>query len=275
MDRKKYTAMNKEAWNEAMDYHRKAKKQEYLHKFKDPNYTRIHPIEKKVFEEFGVEGKRIAHVCCNNGIELISLTRLGAKRSVGFDISEAAIADAAEYNQIAQTDCHFIQSDVYDIDINDTRFSNQFDFVYISVGALCWIPDLTRFFEICSGLLKDKGFIIIFEVHPFANMLGFPGEPDYDPKTPLNPVYSYFRIQPFEYTDGIDYVGGEIYESKPHVNFTHILSAIVNNLRKSSIYIEEMQEFSEDIATTFGDLPKAQRIPLSLLIIGQKLLNIK
>ncbi|TFH26286.1 MAG: class I SAM-dependent methyltransferase [Promethearchaeota archaeon] len=271
MDLKKVTSMNRDAWNEAMEYHRKAKKQEYLVKFTEPTFIQLHPVEQDVFHALQLPGKRVAHVCCNNGIELISLTRLGAHQCVGFDITDAAIQDAREYNTIAGTDCTFIQTDVYDLNPLASEWYQQFDFVYISVGALCWLPDLKELFQVCAALLKEEGHLVMFEGHPYVNMFAFPGEEGFDSGHPLNPVYSYFRKEEFVFTDGIDYVGGEIYESKPHVNFSHTMGEILNGMIANHLCLTQMQEYPLDITTIFPEFEKGQKVPLSVLIVGQKI----
>ncbi len=270
MDLKKVTNMNRDAWNEAMDYHRKAKKQDYLTEFLKPNFIQLNPIERETFLSLNLKGKRVAHVCCNNGIELISLTRLGATQCVGFDITDAAIHDAREYNTVAGTDCTFIQTDIYDLEPLSSEWHQQFDFVYISVGALCWLPDLKKFFRICAALLKEEGRLVMLEGHPYVNIFGFPGEEGFDPEYPLNPVYSYFRKEEFVYTDGIDYVGGVEYESKPHVNFSHTISEILNGMIASHLNLVQIQEYPYDITSIYPEFEEGHKVPLSVLIVGQK-----
>ncbi|MHA1584265.1 MAG: class I SAM-dependent methyltransferase [Promethearchaeota archaeon] len=268
--------MNREAWNEAIPYHKKGRKIDLNEKFKDPAFIRLNNFEMGVFKKLDIKGKDVVQLCCNNGIELISIMRLGAKHGVGIDISDEAIKEAKSFASIAQVNCNFIRSDIYEITPN--RISEEisgsiiklFDILYISVGALCWLPDLSKFFEICASLLKPLGKIFICDVHPFANMLGFEGEEGYNPKFPMNPVNSYFKIDPWIDTDGIDYIGGKIYESKPMASFAFKISDILNGLIQTGIEIQEFNEYPDDIATVHGDVANFKKIPLCFSLIGRK-----
>jgi len=268
MDFKKFTNMNREAWNEAMPYHRRGRKINLEEAFKDPNYIVLDPIEQEKLLKIGLEGKKVVHLCCNNGIELISIVRLGANRGVGYDISDEAIREANIFSKIARVNCKFFQSDVYDLDSNNT---GTFDLLYISVGALSWLPDIPRFFEIAASMLKPNGFIFIYEIHPYTDILGVEGEDGYQQDHPLNPMYSYFKEEPWIDTDGIDYIGGVKYESKPMVEFSHTISSILNSLIKAGIEIREFNEYSHDISTNFKDIEGDKMIPLSYILIGKKM----
>src|SRR3954468_19045782 len=85
---------NREAWNEATKQHQSAKKNVWDEFFKSPNAIIPKGVELKKLQEIGIRGKRIAHLCCNNGVELLSLKNMGADRCVGFDLSDSAIQEA-------------------------------------------------------------------------------------------------------------------------------------------------------------------------------------
>jgi SAM-dependent methyltransferase len=267
MDRKTITQKNREAWNEAMPYHQKGRKLDLKEEFKKKTFSQLHSVEIEAFKSIRIKDKRVIHVCCNNGIELISIYRLGARECIGVDISDKAIEEARQFASIAEANCHFIQSDVYELQ-PDTL--GTFDVVYISVGALCWLPNLPRFFKIVGALICSGGHVVIFESHPFTNVLAFDGEEGFNPKFPRNAVYSYFRKDPFIFTDGIDYIGGTTYESKPHVNFSFTLADIFDGLLSNDIQIQKFQEFPFDIALSFPEEEKNKIMPLSMLVIGKK-----
>ncbi len=42
----------------------------------------------------GVAGKAVGQLCCNNGRELLSVVKIGARSGVGFDLAENFIAEA-------------------------------------------------------------------------------------------------------------------------------------------------------------------------------------
>ncbi len=267
MDRKEITQHNREAWNETMPYHQKGRKINLYQKFKDPQFIQLNAIERDAFSRVQIQDKRVIQLCCNNGIELISINRIGAKECIGVDISDEAIQEAQKFAEIANANCSFIRSDIYDILQIDP---GTFDVVYISVGALCWLPDLPRLFDIISNLLNEHGHLVIFEAHPFTNVLGFSDDPGYNPDIPFNVLFSYFRKEPFEYSDGIDYIGGVDYPSKKYYNYSYTISAIINNSIRVGLNIIEFSEFSEDIACIFSKIEEAQKLPLSYLFIAQK-----
>ena len=267
MDFKKFTNMNREAWNEAMPYHTRGRKINLEEAFKNPEFNVLDSIEKEKLLQIGLEGKEVVHLCCNNGIELISIIRLGAKRGVGFDISDEAIKEANLFSKIAGVNCTFKQSDVYDLDSITT---GTFDLLYISVGALSWLPDIPRFFEIAASMLKPNGLIFIYEMHPFTDILGCEGEEGFQKEHPLNPLYSYFKEDPWIDNDGIDYIGGTVYESKPMAEFSHTVSSILNSIIKAGIEICEFNEYSHDISSGFKDIESDKMVPLCYTLIGKK-----
>jgi len=91
---KHYTESNRMAWNQTMPKHQKAKGRIWDEKFSIPRFSTFSNPELRLLKRLGIEGKSIAHLCCNNGVELMSLKNMGAGRCVGFDISDAAVAEA-------------------------------------------------------------------------------------------------------------------------------------------------------------------------------------
>jgi SAM-dependent methyltransferase len=77
-----------------------------------------------------------AHLQCHIGTDTVSLARLGA-RMTGLDFSPVAVLGPAA-----------------------------FDFVYTGVGALCWLPDVSRWARVVADLLRPGGRLFIREGHP-------------------------------------------------------------------------------------------------------------
>ena len=104
MDIKKITEINREAWNQALEYHQRARKDSLRKGFADPNFTTFNrPCDIMMIEKIkaiNLTGKTIAHLQCGNGNALISLMRLGAKQGVGFDISDKAVIEAKLLSKI-------------------------------------------------------------------------------------------------------------------------------------------------------------------------------
>ena len=73
MERKEIAEANRKAWNEVTPLHQKARKINLAEKFKEKDFSLLDPIETKKLQEVNVKGMSIAHLCCNNGRELLSI----------------------------------------------------------------------------------------------------------------------------------------------------------------------------------------------------------
>ena len=130
---KRATESNRAAWNEVMPLHQRAAKEKLDKLFSQEGSVRLDDIEIEMLKKIGLKGKNVAHLCCNNGTELMSLKNLGAAECVGFDISDLAIQEGSERARKSRINCQFVQTDVYEI---DEIYNGRFDIVYISAGCL-------------------------------------------------------------------------------------------------------------------------------------------
>lgn len=267
MDYRDYIKANREAWNEVVPVHRKARGEKFLKAIKSPEYTALDGVITGKLKEIGFEGKSVAQLCCNNGRECISLRNIGSGPVTGFDISDAAIAEARELNKIAGSDCEFVRTDVLEI---GPEYFGRFDIAFITVGALSWLPDLDKFFKVVLNLLKLGGHLLIYEMHPFLYTIPCKDEPDFDPEKPFKIVYSYFRSEPWAENSGIDYVGGTTYKGKTSYSFTQKLSDIMNPIIRNGITLVELNEYPHDASDIYAFLEKEQKLPLSFILIGKK-----
>jgi 2-polyprenyl-3-methyl-5-hydroxy-6-metoxy-1,4-benzoquinol methylase len=97
-----------------------------------------------------VGGKSLLHTQCHFGLDTISWARLGA-RVTGVDFSDEAIGLARSISAELKIPARFIQSNIYDA---PGAIDEQFDMVFTSYGALCWLPDIKRWAEIAAGFVK-------------------------------------------------------------------------------------------------------------------------
>jgi SAM-dependent methyltransferase len=262
---KQYTQANRAAWNEAMPRHREANGSKWDDAFSRPGFVAMTGVELEMLGSTGVSNKKIAHVCCNNGVELMSLKNMGAARCVGFDICDAAIEEASARASKFDIHCQFVQTDVYEI---PDQYHGVFDIVYISIGCFGWLPDLKRFFEKAASLLAESGVIFIHEHHPFTEMLA---SDDIEDADPLKIIEPYFRPEPYEENDGIDYVGNTTYESHTNYWFTWTMSDIFTGLIENGLQIAHFSEYPEDISTIHTRNQDAGiKIPLSYILIAEK-----
>lgn len=87
----------------------------------------------------------------------------------GLDFSAVSLAHAARLAQLTGTPMRFVQANVYDA--LSVLEPGSFDLVCTGIGALCWLPDIKRWAETVSGLLRPGGRLFIREMHPMLGTL--------------------------------------------------------------------------------------------------------
>lgn len=267
MDPKAAIAMNREAWNAATPHHQRARGEALREGFRDPAFTTLERGPRDVplralLATLPLKGARIAQLQCNNGRELLSLMLYGAAEGVGFDLSDAAVAQARELAAISGRRCAFVQSAIEDI---GHEHDGRFDFVYISEGALAWIPDLGRYFAVVARLLAPGGRLVIYDQHPVTFM--FDGG---DPATPLAPRRSYFDRGPFTYRGGLDYYGNTVYDGPTACEFHPTLGEILTAMAGQGLVLRQLQELPFDMVSGYGAFEEAGKLPLSFLLLAQR-----
>ncbi len=258
-----YHDANRLAWNASEPYHREAVFEKVLHELKTPGLSCLDEYELATFKQLGVEGKQIAQLCCNNGRELMSLVKLGAARGVGFDISDTFIRQGKELSEKSGILCELQACDVADI---GPEFREQFDIVYVSVGAVGWFQDLTPFFGKVSELLKPNGHLFVYEQHPFQEMLDLKASVEAPRLT-----CDYFKSDPYRDTGGLDYYSGKFYDSPPAYWFVHTFSTILQTIIDQGMTITQVEEFEHDISNNWPELAAAElKIPLCFQLVAKK-----
>lgn len=267
MNKKTIAESNRVAWNQALKYHQRARQNSLQDGFKNPNFSTLNRDVDEVLinklKNIDFSSKTISQIPCNNGRELLSLMHFGAEKAVGFDISDVAIAEAKQLAKISKLNAKFERYDILEI---DEKYNNYFDFIYISEGSLQWFPDLNEYFSVISRLLKENGKILIFEMHPFAYFF----ENGFDHKKQnFDEMTSYFDKGPYNYKDGLDYVGEVKYESKKCYWFMHKISDILSAISRNKIEIQEFNEYNLEMANN-NTLKFLDKFPLSYILIGKK-----
>jgi ubiquinone/menaquinone biosynthesis C-methylase UbiE len=260
-----YFEANRAAWNETAPRHAAADFQRLLDGFKQPGFSVLDEIETSSLQKIGVTGKDVAQLSCNNGRELLSIKNMGAGRCVGFDISDGFIDQAHKLVETSGIPCDFVRTNVYEI---PAAYDNSFDLVYISVGALGWLPDINQFFKIIARLLRSNGWLFIYEMHPILDM--------FEQGTPhtLDLVHSYFRTDPYVEDDGLDYIGNTEYKGPVSYWFHHKMSDIIQNSIDHGLAIRHFKEYDHDISNAFAYLAQeAIRPPLTYILLSQKVVR--
>ena len=127
---------------------------------------RLHPIEEAELRP--VDGLRVLHLQCHFGRDTLTLAQRGAE-VVGLDFSPEAIraarALAAELGLEGRA--RFVEADLYDAPAAIPEPA-AFDLVYVTWGAIYWLPDIRRWAEIVAFFLKPGGTLYLAEGHPAA-----------------------------------------------------------------------------------------------------------
>ena len=259
-----YVAANREAWNEAAPRHAAHNQQRLKQLFAGGGYNHLADEYVAMLERVGVAGKRVAQVCCNNGIDLLSAKGMGAGECLGIDQASAFLEQARELASVAgHDDVTFIEADVYGL---PAELADRFDIAMTTIGVTGWMPDIKAFFKAVAGLVKPGGYWVMEEMHPVLMMY----EPDPD-GGPSRLAHSYFRTEPFVETTGLDYFGHEAYESAPNYSFTHKLSDLVNAGIGAGLELVSMDEVGHDISNFCSDLETVEaRPPLGLYMLWRK-----
>ena len=114
-----------------------------------------------------VGGLDVIHVQCHIGFDTISLARRGA-RVVGLDFSPAALAKAEQLARRADVEASWVQADAARIPAD---LHGRFDLAYATIGAICWIEDISAWMWSIAQTLRPGGRFVLVEIHPLLTMV--------------------------------------------------------------------------------------------------------
>jgi SAM-dependent methyltransferase len=144
----------------------------------------------------GLDG---VHLQCHIGTDTISVARLGA-RMTGLDLSPQSVAEARALATAAGADIDYVVSDVYDAPA--ALGGRTFDLVYVSLGAISWLPSVDRWAEVVDAVLRPGGRLFIRDTHPMLDTM----EPDPVTGRPV-PQWPYFEHpDPVVFQENVTYV---------------------------------------------------------------------
>lgn len=230
-----YIAINRANWNDRAAIHVKDEAGGYRVAAFLAGADNLHGIEDE--EIGGVKGLRIAHLQCHFGIDTLCLARRGAS-CVGLDFSPVAVAAARDLQAKTGLDAAFVEGDVYDA---RSLIAGHFDMVYVTWGAITWLPDITRWAKVVASLLKPGGRLYLLEGHPSLMVLDekTPGlQPGFDWRTPVD--------QPIVTHEDTTYTGdaAKIAHTTTH-EWNHPLSDIINGVISAGLRLDWLHEHEE------------------------------
>jgi len=241
-----YISINKKAWDKRTHIHCESKFYDVKNFLEGK--SSLNNIE--LVEVGSVTGKSLLHLQCHFGLDTLSWARAGAQVT-GVDLSSDAIVKANELANKINIKANFICNDIYKF---GERNKEKYDIVFISYGALCWLPDLKKWAEVIAKSLKVDGQVNLVEFHPFNDLLT---------------GYSYFGSESPDVEEEITYTENCGEETQKVITWAHSISEVLNALIDVGICIES---FNEHIYSPYKCLEGAEHVKnkgYQLLFSGQ------
>jgi SAM-dependent methyltransferase len=155
----------------------------------------------------------------------------------GLDFSGRAVAAARELAAATGADAAFVEADVYRA--AEVLKPGSFDLVYVSVGALCWLPDVRRWAAVAAALLRPGGRLFIRDGHPVLQALDDERDDDL-----LVLRYPYFETPAPQVWDGTGtYVASDAVFSHTRTHeWSHGIGEIVTALLQAGLTVTGLTE---------------------------------
>lgn len=205
----RYLEINRANWDERAPAHAASPDYAVSRFVEDPEY--LSEVVRFDLPRLGeIQGLRGVHLQCHIGTDTLSLARLGAEMT-GLDLSAASLQQARLLSERAGPPVEFVESTVFDA--VGALGAGAFDFVFTGIGALCWLPSVTRWANVVAELLVPGGRLLMREGHPMLWALA-----DARPDGLLVVDYPYFENQePLVFDEPTTYV-------QTDVTFTHTVT---------------------------------------------------
>lgn len=188
-----------------------------------------------------VSGKNILHLQCHFGQDSMSLARMGAKVT-GTDIADDAIAYAQQLAEQLQLDAAFVRSDTYAV---PEHVQGQFDIVFTTYGVIGWLPDMQRWADVVSKMLKPGGKMVFVEFHPAVWMF----DNDF-----THVQYSYFNNGPIIETLQGTYADRDADMQMKEIGWNHAMSDVMQSLVNAGMQMEVFKEYDYSVYNCFHNL---------------------
>lgn len=199
---------------------------------------RLHPIEEA---ELGpVAGLRVLHLQCHFGRDSLVLAQRGAE-VVGLDFSGPAIAAARDLAaELGLADrARFVEGDLYTAP-DAIREPASFDRVFVTWGAITWLPDIRGWAGIVAHFLRPGGILYLAEGHPAAFVFD-----DLAPGTDGRPgwLVPYFQEEPFIDDDPRDYAddNARLRNTRTY-SWQHPLGTVITSLIEAGLTLRWLHE---------------------------------
>lgn len=196
------------------------------------------------------EGKRLLHLQCHFGMDTISWARLGAVVT-GVDISERAIELARTLADETGVSATFVCADV--ADAADLVGDAAFDIVFVSYGAISWLPDLRPWARTIARALVAGGKLFVVDHHPALWVWD-----DTNNERVLGYRYPYFSREPIREEQQGNYADPT--DPTVHVSYSwqHTFEDIVGALLGEGLRITALREYDRIAWAWFPWMERAE-----------------
>jgi SAM-dependent methyltransferase len=257
-------AANRAMWDETAPVHAKVKLDALLQAAARPDFNIFDPVDLAIFDQLGLEGRSVFQLCCNNARELVCAKRAGAGRCVGFDFSAAFLEQGAQIARAAGVDVELVNTNVFEI---PDHYFGQADIVYVTVGALGWLPDAARFFSVVASLLRPGGHLFLYDMHPALFLYDEESDSPQDPHV----VRSYFQQEPLVVENVPDYFDPTAIIRSPSYWFQHTLGEIFSEVLRAGLTLEAFEEYPHDVSGSYQAFQNPERsLPMSYSLVASK-----
>jgi SAM-dependent methyltransferase len=234
-----------------------------LDAFADAEY--LSPVVRYDLPRLGrLDGLDVVHLQCHIGTDTVSLSRLGARSTLGVDFSPSALREARALAARAGADVTFVDGEVYQA--VDLLGAHRFDLVYTGIGALCWLPRIRDWAGVVAGLLRPGGRLFMREGHPMLWSLS-------DPRSDglLVVEYPYFETDGVVFREEASYLGTETVDAPEMVAFNHGLGEVLTALLDAGLTLTSIEEHREVPWNPLGDamVPSAEFTDELVLATGR------
>jgi SAM-dependent methyltransferase len=231
------------------------------------------PRQREIDALGDVAGLDLVHPQCHFGLDTLAWADAGATVT-GLDFSPSAIAAATELAHRAGLDhrAEFICSDVYEAAA--VLAPRTFDLVYVSLGALCWLPSVGRWADQVAALARPGGRLYLHDAHPLAWSLAY--------ESPTL-EFTYFE-EPDPYVDDSDETYTDAEGPVAHTRsyeWNHSIGEVVTALIERGMRIDTLVEHDWTVHQRFPSLvetapgrwttpPGRPRMPLTFTVVATK-----
>jgi SAM-dependent methyltransferase len=234
-----YIAANRANWDDRVPIHVASKFYDVERWLRE----RPRPREGEIEALGEVSELDVVHLQCHIGLDTLAFANAGA-RVTGLDFSGAAIGEArslAERAGLADR-ARFVEANV--LQAAEVLSPERYDLVYVSLGALCWLPSVRQWAAQVAALLRPAGRLYLHDGHPLAWALA-----DDD----LRVEHSYFEeLEPYVEDVDVTYTDGDARLTNTRAyEWNHSIGEIVTAVLDHGLRVVALAEHDWDMWPRF------------------------